>query len=75
MFQMKCEVHSWMKSYICVVKHPFFAVTDKEGKFSIGNLPAGSYTLVAWHEKHGEKEMNFTVADAESKEVTFQFKK
>lgn len=74
-FKMKCEVHGWMTSYIYVVTHPLFAVTGEDGKFNIGNLPAGSYTLVAWHEKHGEKEMNFTVADGESKEVTFTFKK
>jgi plastocyanin len=46
-----CNVHPEMSAYIIVVETPFFDVTDKEGKFSIKNVPAGTYTLVAWHER------------------------
>ena len=74
-FKLKCDVHGWMISYIVVYKHPFFAVSGEDGKFSIGNVPAGTYTVVAWHEKHGEKEMSITVGDGESKDVSFQFEK
>lgn len=45
-----CNVHPWMASYVCVVDHPFFAVTDAAGKFEIKGLPAGTYTLGVWHE-------------------------
>jgi hypothetical protein len=46
-----CSIHSWMKGYIGVFKHPYFAVTDKDGKFTIKNAPAGKYRLMVWHEQ------------------------
>lgn len=45
-----CNVHPWMGAYVCVVDHPFFAVTDAAGTFTIRNLPPGNYTLGVWHE-------------------------
>jgi len=45
-----CNVHTWMASYVCVVDHPYFAVTDAAGKFEIKGLPTGTYTLGVWHE-------------------------
>jgi plastocyanin len=45
-----CNVHTWMASFVCVVDHPYFAVTDVAGKFEIKGLPAGTYTLGVWHE-------------------------
>ncbi|MGE5723720.1 MAG: hypothetical protein ACM34G_01000, partial [Acidobacteriota bacterium] len=47
MLPVKCNQHPWMKMYISVVKTPFFAVTDKDGKFEIKGLPPGTYTLAA----------------------------
>jgi plastocyanin len=52
---VKCNQHPWMKAYIGVVKHPFFAVSKEDGSFEIKGVPAGTYTVVAWHEKYGEK--------------------
>jgi hypothetical protein len=49
---VKCNQHPWMRAYVGVLPHPFFAVTDAAGKFEIKGVPAGTYTLVAWHEKH-----------------------
>ena len=46
-----CNIHTWMFSYICVVDHPYFAVTDNEGKYTIKNVPDGKYTLAAYHRK------------------------
>jgi hypothetical protein len=46
-----CDVHPWMRSYIGVVKHPFFAVTKDDGTFEIKNLPAGDYEVEAVHGK------------------------
>jgi hypothetical protein len=51
MVRMKCDVHPWMLAYIGVVEHPYFAVTDKDGKFKISGLPDGKYTLEAFHVK------------------------
>jgi hypothetical protein len=47
---VKCNQHPWMKSYIGVLKTPFFAVSKEDGTFTISGLPAGNYTLVAWKE-------------------------
>ena len=49
---VKCNQHPWMRAYVGVLQHPFFAVTDENGKFEIKNVPPGTYTLVAWHEKY-----------------------
>jgi plastocyanin len=69
----KCNVHPWMAAYAGVFSHPFFAVSGADGAFSIGNLPAGTYTVEAWHEKLGVQTQKVTVADGESKEVGFSF--
>lgn len=71
---VKCNVHPWMKSYIAVIKHPYFAVTGKEGHFELKNLPAGTYTITAWHEKFGRSEQQVTVAPNETKKLEFVFK-
>ncbi len=47
----KCDVHPWMFSYVTVVPHPYFAVTDKDGNFTIKNLPPGKYVVEAIHRK------------------------
>jgi len=46
-----CNVHTWMFAYICVVDHPYFAVSDKDGKYMIKNVPDGKYTLEVYHRK------------------------
>lgn len=48
-----CTIHTWMKGYVATFKHPYFAVTDADGKFEIKHAPAGRYRLVFWHEKAG----------------------
>jgi hypothetical protein len=70
---VKCDVHRWMSSYIAVVGNPFYAVTGSDGSFNV-KLPAGTYTLEAWHEKFGAQTQQVTVTDGESKDVTFTFK-
>ena len=73
-FRIKCDVHGWMKSYMAVLPHSYHAVSQTNGTFSIGNLPPGNYTLVAWHERYGEQEQQVTVGAKEQKQVTFTFK-
>jgi hypothetical protein len=46
-----CSIHAWMKGYVGVFNHPYFAVTDADGKFTIKNAPAGKYRLMVWHEQ------------------------
>ena len=49
--KFKCDVHSWMFSYITIVDHPYFAVTGKDGTFTIKDVPAGKYKIAALHRK------------------------
>ena len=71
---VKCNIHPWMRGYIAVFKHPYFAVTDKTGSFELKDLPAGSYTITAWQEKLGPQSQKLTVAAGESKTLDFAFK-
>lgn len=70
---VKCNIHPWMKGYIAVFKHPYFAVTGKDGKFVLKGVPSGNYTITAWHEKLGTVTHKVTVAARETKEVDFVF--
>lgn len=45
-----CDYHGWMKAYHLPVDHPYAAVTDAEGRFSIPDLPAGTHAFAVWHE-------------------------
>lgn len=74
MIPVKCNVHPWMRSYIGVVGHPFFAVTGADGTFTIKGLPPGNYTIEAWHEKYGTQDLQVTVAPKDSKTLDFSFK-
>jgi hypothetical protein len=72
-FKVICDVHPWMATWIGVFEHPFFAVTGDDGAFELKDLPAGDYTLVAWHEKFGAKEEGVKVGAGENKEVQFAY--
>lgn len=50
-----CHIHSHMSASILVLDHPYFAVPDVDGSFTIPNVPAGTYTIVGWHERIGER--------------------
>ena len=69
MLPVKCNQHPWMKMYINVVKSPFFAVTDKSGKYEIKGLPPGDYTIAFVQEKLGEQDQKVTVGAKETKTV------
>jgi plastocyanin len=74
MVPFKCDVHGWMRAYIGVLDHPFFAVTGPDGSFSLRGLPPGTYTIEAWHETLGTQTQTVTIAAKESKDVAFAFK-
>lgn len=74
MLPVKCNQHPWMKMYVNVVKSPFYAVTDKSGKYEIKGLPPGDYTLAFVHEKLGEQDQKITVAPKDSKTVDQKYK-
>jgi hypothetical protein len=68
---VKCNIHPWMRSYIHVMKHPFFAVTGADGSFEIKGLPPGNYTIAVWQEELGSQEQKVTLAAKESKGIDF----
>jgi plastocyanin len=74
MVHFKCDVHNWMSAYVGVLAHPYFAVTDIGGTFELKNLPAGTYTIEAWHEKLGTQTQSVTIGEKESKAISFTFK-
>jgi hypothetical protein len=73
LFPVTCGVHPWMRSYLAVVSHPFFAVTGEDGSYSLKGVPPGNYTVEAVHEKYGKKEMQIVIGARESKVVDFQY--
>ena len=64
--KIKCDVHSWMKAYISVFDHPYFAVTDDSGHYQIDNIPPGDYEVIAWQEKFKDKTLNASVTVSDS---------
>jgi len=73
MVRFKCDVHSWMSAYAGVLNHPYFAVTTNGGAFELKNVPAGTYTIEAWHEKLGTQTQSVTLGERESKAINFAF--
>ena len=73
--KFKCDVHPWMTGYIAIATNPFFAVTGDDGAFKLENLPPGSYTLEAWHERLGTRTADVKVEPdaAAPVAVTFEF--
>ena len=71
--KVKCDVHPWMNAWANVVEHPFYGVSDDKGAFELKNVPAGKYTVVAWHEKLGTKEGTLTVEAGKDATLDFEF--
>jgi hypothetical protein len=72
---VKCDVHPWMSGYIHVMEHPYFAVSDSEGKFKIENVPAGKYELSVWYEtnRYAPAQETIEVEVGEDETVTADF--
>ena len=62
--KFQCDVHPWMKTWVTVVDSPYFSVSDKDGKFTIKNVPPGKYTVEASHRKLGKQTVDIEVKDA-----------
>jgi len=74
MLPFECNVHGWMHAYAGVLPYPYFATTGSDGKFTIANLPAGTYTIEAWQENYGTLTDTVTVAANATKTVDFTYK-
>lgn len=73
MVPLRCNVHPWMIAYVGVVSNPFYAVTDSAGFFTLPSLPAGEYTLDAWHETAGTLSRTVKLGESETKTIDFTF--
>jgi len=73
LFPVTCSVHPWMRAYIGVSPHPFFAVTGDDGAFVLKGVPPGMYTVEAIHEKYGKKEGKLTVPASGAATVDFSY--
>jgi len=67
-----CDIHAHMSAFILVFNHPFFAVTDAEGRYAIADAPAGTHTLVVWSELGQPASRRITVADGDVIEADFR---
>ena len=70
---IRCDKHKFMGGAIQVFDHPYFAVTDEFGTFQLPSLPAGSYTVVVWHETLGSLEQEITVPSQGTIIINFDY--
>jgi plastocyanin len=73
-FKFQCDVHPWMFAWVSIFDHPYFSVSEKDGKFVIKNVPPGKYTIEANHRKLGAQTQQVEVKDADAT-VNFTFEK
>jgi len=73
--KLVCDTHAWMLGFVHVFEHPYFAVTDERGAFVIPHIPAGTYTLKAWHEDAGLMSREITVSEDRDAWLSLEFSK
>ncbi len=73
MIPVKCDVHPWMRAYVGVLPHLFFAVTGGDGAFEISGLPPGDHVVEAWHETLGTRTLSVTVTAGAAASADFSF--
>jgi plastocyanin len=73
--KLSCDVHPWMRGFVVVTDHPYFAVSGEDGSFKIEKVPAGKYTIEAWHTQFGMlKQESIEVKDGGEASANFEFK-
>lgn len=71
--KFKCDVHPWMTGWLILNDSGFNAVTSETGEFEIKGVPAGTYTLSAFQETYGQKEIQVTVEADKVAEIEFSY--
>jgi len=73
-FQVQCDIHPWMKAWICAFNHPYFNLSGANGTFTLRGLPPGRYRLQAWHERLGTQERDIVVKPGQDATINFVFR-
>ncbi len=74
--EVTCDSHPWMHGYVMILDHPYAAVTNEKGEFSIKDIPAGTYTVEAWHEALGKVKIGTVrVESGKATKIKVEFKK
>ena len=71
--RIECDVHPWMRAFVVVAAHPYYAVTGADGAFALKDVPPGKYKLQVWHETLGKLEWEVTVKAKAAAKVEFVF--
>ena len=72
-FAIKCDVHPWMRTWVGIFDHPFFATSDTGGSYPLADLPDGTYTVRAWHERLPAMTQEITIKEGETITLDFTF--
>ncbi len=76
LMEVTCDSHPWMHGFVQILDHPYGAVTNAKGEFMIKDIPAGTYTVEAWHEALGKvKEANVKVDSGKATKIKIEYKK
>jgi plastocyanin len=75
LLRVDCDLHSWMRGWVVVAEHPYYAVTSEEGEFVFEKVPPGKYTLQVWQETLGMVNQEVTVAGEATHTVTVRMQK
>jgi plastocyanin len=75
LLRVDCDLHSWMRGWVVVAEHPYYAVTGEEGEFVFEKVPPGKYTLQVWQETLGMVNQEVTVAGEGTQTVTLRMQK
>ncbi len=70
--RFECDAgHTWMRAYVLVSEHPYYAVTDESGAFTIDDVPPGTYSVRVWHEMLGTQTREVTFRPTETTTLEF----
>jgi plastocyanin len=75
LLRVDCDLHSWMRGWVVVAEHPFYAVTSESGEFTLENVPPGKYTLQIWQESLGTVTQEVTVGNKAMATVSVEMRR